>query len=146
VVDVIGNIISITIVIILIITLILPKKIRYITHSIFLLMFGLVPIFYKLGLLGVTFSDAPQLAYAVLFIIVIAGRTLIVEGIRIEGGIKFFFMTVGILIIIMTTIPVLHQVDALSFGLPKIPPIINEVLYVISGITLIVLTFMIEKD
>jgi len=145
-IDAVGNIISITLVIILIITLILPKKIRGIVHAIFLFLFGLIPILFRLKLLGVTFEDTPQLAYAVLFIIVIAGRTMMVEGIKIESKVKWPIIIFGVIIIILTTIPALHDLGALSFTLPPWSTIINEIIYVFAAVFLVIVTFMADSD
>lgn len=143
--DVVDDIITIVICVILLVTLVLPKKIRYGVFAAFLFILGGIPLLYLMGLIGITFAEAPIIKYVTTFVVVLAGRSLFMEGVKMESEFKWAAISLGVIIIILTTIPSLHAAKALSFGLPEFPELINHILYIISGGCLIAGIFFISE-
>ena len=141
------SITSIVVVLALIGSLLLPKKIHYAFNGIVLMLLGILPFMYRAGMIRFDITAIPVVNYVVAFIIVIAGRELIMEGIKEEKkAVKYPSIIVGLVIIILTTIPVLFSMGAIGFNIPPYPPIINNVIYVVAGIFMIIGIFTLAKD
>ena len=144
--DAVDTIIAFIVCIILGAAMLLPKKIKYGVFAVFLIILGAVPLFFKLGVLGTTFTDYPILLYITTFTVILAGRALLEEGIHMESHIKWVLIGFGSLAVILTTIPSLYAADAISFGLPKFMVIVNYFLYIICAGLLVVGIFMSSSD
>ena len=138
------NTVTIITLLILVVTFLLPKKIRYAVHGIILLVLGLIPILYSAGFINFTFGEAGIIKYVVAVVVVFTARSLIIEGIHEESKIKYVSIIMGILIILLTAIPALHKLGALTFTIPEYPPMIDYIVYIIAAILLFIGIFIAE--
>ncbi|HIH42134.1 TPA: hypothetical protein HA246_00655 [Candidatus Woesearchaeota archaeon] len=127
------------------ITFALPKIPKHIIHSLFLMFLGGVPILYELA---VTDFQLPQLAimtYIITAIIMLTGGTLVKDGWKEGGKLGYGAMIFGIIIMASVLIPTLYKINAITFNIPAYPPIINAILYILSGVLLLISTFMLGE-
>jgi len=144
---IIQNGVAIAIVAAFIITLLLPKRWKFLTNGIMLFVLGLLPLLYILGSISFNLVDIPIFQYLIMIIVIWDGRELIVEGFK-EGVevLRWASIIFGIVLIVIGTIPLLFNLGAISFNLPKIPDIILFSIYMISGILLAIGSFVFSKD
>jgi hypothetical protein len=127
------NIVTIIILLVLVVTFILPRKVRYGVHSAILLILGLLPLLYALKIIGFTFGEAGIIKYVIAVVIVFTGRSLVVEGVKEEGPMRWISIVMGVLIIILTAVPALHKLGALTFTIPSYPLIVDHIIYIIAA-------------
>ena len=132
----ITNIVTIVILVILVGTFALPKKIRYAVHAIFLFALGISPLLFSLGVIGFTFGEAGIIKYVVAVVVVFTARSLIAEGVKEKGALRWVSVIAGIVIIILAVTPRLYQLGALTFTIPSYPPLIDQIVYVIAAVLL----------
>ena len=135
------NAVTIVVLLILVGTFILPKKLRYVVHGIMLFALGIIPLLYEFRVIGFTFGDAGIIKYVVAVVVVFTARSLVMEGIKEESAIKWVSIVAGVCIILLTAIPALHNLGALTFTIPEYPAIIDHLVYVIAAILLFAGTF-----
>lgn len=131
------NIIAVIAIILFIGSLVLPKVWKYIVYGIFLVSMGSLPILYSQGHISFNPLELAIFQYLLLIIVILSGRELIVEGIKEEGSIiRWISIILGLALIIITTIPTLYNLGAITFKMPEIPEITLNILYILSGIIL----------
>lgn len=138
----ITNIVTIVILLILVGTFALPKKIRYGVHAIFLLFLGIIPLLYSLQIISFTFGDAGIIKYVVAVVVVFTGRSLIAEGVKEEGKLRWVSIISGIIVIILAVTPRLYELGALTFTIPEYPELIDNIVYIVAAILLTMGIFM----
>lgn len=141
----ITNLLAIAIVILVVSTLLLPRMIRHLLHSFILLAFGLIPVLHTYQFIGFSIPTWPIVGYALTVIIILSGRTLIVDGFR-EGtkSLKLLTIISGFVIILIVTIPTLSSIGAITFSL-SYPEMINNILYITAGVLLLIGTILLKK-
>jgi hypothetical protein len=138
------NVVTVVVLLALVSTFLIPKKIRHVVHSIMLLTIGLFPLLYHLGVLPFTFGEAGIVKYAVTFIVAMAAKDLIADALKIEGPMRYVVIVLGSTIVILAAIPSLFALGALTFTLPEYPSIVDNILHIIVGVTLFVTIFLKE--
>lgn len=139
--------ISVIVVIILIASMILPRKLHFFFNGLVLITLGVMPILKNAGTITFDVNKVPIISYMIYFIVVLAGKELIKEGFHGEKGVmRYASITLAIFIITITTIPTLYKTGAISFTLPNFPPMINNVIYIITGVMLIAGVFTLIKE
>jgi len=139
------NILAIAVALVLVATLLLPKMARHIVHSLLLLTFGVIPLLHQLEVIGFGLPDWPILQYAITVIVILSGRTLVIDGFREENkALKFSTMIAGIIIVLMVTIPTLQRIGAITFEV-NYPAIVNYIFYVIAGLLLFIGSFVLQE-
>lgn len=136
------NMVTVVVVGVLVATGLMPKKIKYAVNALIIFALGILPLLYRLDVIGFTFGEAGIIKYVVAVVVVYTAQNLISEGIKEEHAIKWITITVGVLVIIMALVPTLHQMGALTFTLPEYPEIINYVMYTVAGLLLFVGVFL----
>ena len=130
------NLVTIITLIILVTTFFFPKAIRYAIHGLILLVLGLIPLLYQFGVINFTFGEAGIIKYVIAVVIVFTARSLIMEGIKEERVIKWVSIVMGVLIVLLTAIPALHKLGALTFTIPEYPMIVDSFIYIVAAILL----------
>lgn len=138
------NVVTIIVLLLLVATFLIPKKIRHVVHSLLLLTVGLIPLLYTLGVIPFTFGEAGIVKYAVTFIVAMAAKDLIADALKIEGPMKYIIIVLGATIVVLAAIPSLHAVGALTFTLPEYPPIVDNILHIVVAVTLFISIFLKE--
>lgn len=139
------NVVTIITLLILVGTFLLPKIIRYAVHGLILLALGLIPLLYQFAIIDFTFGDAGIIKYVVAVVLVFTARSLILEGVKEESFVRWVSIIMGILIILLTAIPALHKLGALTFTIPEYPAIVDSVIYIIAAVFLFAGMFL-AKD
>jgi NhaP-type Na+/H+ or K+/H+ antiporter len=141
------QIISIIIVIILFSLNIFSKRLHYIVSGLLLISIGVIDILFNQHYIDLDIHDYPIVAFALYFILFFAGKDLLVEAFKEENKtLKYTTLILSILIIVITTIPTLNSKGVIDFNLPIYPRIIDQIIYIISGIFLLIGTFVLLKD
>jgi uncharacterized membrane protein YozB (DUF420 family) len=140
------SVLSLVIVIALVGSLMLPKKLHYVFNGIVLILMGVMPMMYNARIISINIESMAIVQYMLTFIIVVAGRELIKEGIKEENKMmKWASILVGVFIITFTTIPALYAMGAIGFTMPNFPPELNYGLYITAGIFMLVGVFTLAK-
>jgi hypothetical protein len=137
----------------LLILLVLPKKISYALSGVILIVLGIIPLFDALNYINLDLNNYPVLDFVIYFIIIIAGKDLFKEGVKESSGkgvsngistyLKYPSIFLGLLLMVITSIPKLYKFHVISWTIPTYPLILDVILYVVSGIFLIIGVFTI---
>lgn len=145
-VGVLGNILSIIIVILLFLSLLLPKKIHYFVSGLTLMSLGGLPLLYDLGIVKINITEYPVINYAAYFLVVLASKDLLVEGFKEkQSPLRIPSIVLALTLLLLTSLPTLNKLEVIDFVL-KYPPLIDQILYIICGIFLIIGIFTILKN
>ena len=126
-------------------TFALPKMIRHFIHGGFLISFGIIPLLHNFQIIGFNVVEWPILKYALTGSVILSGKTLIIDGFKEDTPVlQYVSIIVGGLIILMISIPTLSRVGAITFELTY-SPFINYTMYLVSGILLIIGTFILKE-
>lgn len=144
--EILITILSIILVILLFLSILLPKKIHYILSGVTLLVLGVLPVLHDHGIIGVDINQFPIANFVIYFLVVNAGKELFKEGFEEQSKLKYPTMFLGVFLIIFTTIPTLNKLGVTEFVMPAYPKIIDSVLYIVCGVFLIVGAFTLLRD
>lgn len=135
--ELIQNLVAIVCVIVFTLTFALSKVWRYLITGILLSFLGVMPILYAFNKVHINPLEFALFQYFISVFTIICGRGLVVEGIK--GKSKAFRITSivsGVVLVIMSTIPALHSLGAITFDLSPIPDMFFYGMYTFSGIIL----------
>jgi len=144
--DLIVNIVSIIVIAVLISTALLPKKLNYAVNGCILLLLGLIPILFELEVIPFTFGEAGIIKYTVTVVVMFSAKTLIVEAVKEEHALRWITLSMGVLLVILSIVPSLHALGALTFTIPNYPPMVNNIMYVVASLFLFVGIFLARSD
>ena len=140
----ITNLVTVVVLLVLVGTFVLPTKFRYGVHGLILFVLGLVPILFALDVIGFTFGEAGIIKYVIAVVVVFTARSLVVQGVKEEGPMRWITIIMGVVIIILTAVPALHQLGALTFTIPQYPSVVDNIIYVLASALLFVGIFIAE--
>ena len=136
------------IIVLLFLTMVLHKKIHYAISGTFLLALGILPLLYNARIINFNIESFGIMRFIAYFFVIFAAKDLFKEGFQ-EENIKLKIPTLlfAIFLLIFTTIPTLNNMNILIIDIPKYPDIINHVIYIISGLFLLIGIFtLVESD
>lgn len=137
--DIVVSIVTILVVIALFVPMLFSRRLHYALGGIILLAIGTLTILFESGKTGFDVGEYPILHYAVYFFIVLAGKDLLKEGFKEkESVLKYPSIVLGIVLVVLTTIPTLNKLHVIDWAIPKYSPIIDGILYIVSGVFLLV--------
>lgn len=137
----IPQIISLVIVALLFASMLLTKKLHYVISGLALIAFGTIPILFELYIINLDITAFPIFNYSAYFFVVFAGKDLFKEAFKEkESKMKYPTMILAIVLITITTIPTLHKMGVTQFAF-EYPELINHIIYIVSGIFLILGAF-----
>ena len=140
--DLIVQVVSVVLVILLLASMIFSKKLHYFLGGVILVAVGVVTILFEGGFMSLDVTKFPIVNFAVYFMIVFAGKDLLKEGIKEQASVlKWPSIILGILLVVMTTLPTLKKTKVIDWALPKYPAVIDGGIYVVAGILLIIGVF-----
>ena len=140
--ELVMSIISIVVVIGLFALMILSKRLHYAAGALLLLAVGILNLLFEFQVIDFDINQFPVVHFAVYFMIILAGKDLLKAGVKEEQPwLKWPSISLGIILIIMTTIPTLYKFKVISFTFPEYSPIIDSVIYSISGAFLLIAVF-----
>jgi len=134
-----SDIIALAAVIGLVLIEIIPEKPQRIMWGIMLLILGLVPVIFMMNWIAIDIFSYPLTGFVAMFIAIVAGEMLFTEGLKEANiALKILSTVMGLIIIIVTSIPWLADFNAISFQLPPYSPVIDFSIYLIAGILTII--------
>ena len=140
--DLIIQIVSVVIVLIMFAAMIFSKRLHYFIGGVILIAVGVVTILFEVGVLKIDLTKFAIVNFAVYSMIVFAGKDLIKEGFKEnESVLKWPSIIMGFLLIAMTTLPTLTKLKVIDWALPKYPPVIDAGIYITAGVLLIIGVF-----
>ncbi|MBW2992000.1 hypothetical protein KY345_02160 [Candidatus Woesearchaeota archaeon] len=144
-VTLLGNIISMSVVALLFLSLLLPKKIHYFASGLTLISLGALPLLYDLKFIGINIAEYPVINYAAYFLVVLAAKDLLIEGFKEkESPLRIPSIILALTLLLLTSLPTLNKLRAIDFVL-EYPPLIDQILYMLCGLFLIIGIFTILK-
>jgi hypothetical protein len=133
------DIIAIAIVIVMVAKDALPKKAVYAIHSLLLIGFGLFPLILYFNLLTFDIFSYGIAKYVALFVVIVAGQELFKTGLKEDNKVlQIVSLVLGVAIIVITALPQLTELGAISFTMPAYTPIIDFAFYLACGILLLI--------
>ncbi len=132
----------------LLLLMVLPKKVHYAMSGVILIVLGVLPFLVVGGIEVIDVSEYPITRFVLYFIIVIAGKDLFKEGFEEDSKniLKYPSMILGIGLIVFSSIPTLYKFQVIPWTLPIYDPLIDSILYIVSGIFLLIGIFTLLKD
>jgi hypothetical protein len=141
------DVIALATVFILVMIELIPEKPQRIVWGILLFLLGLFPFLKMIGWIKLDIYSLNLMKFVAIFIVIIVGELLFTEGLKETNlWLKIVSMIMGVVIIMLTSIPWMNEFDALSFQLPAYAPAIDFVLYLIAGGLTIVGAFLSEHS
>jgi len=145
--DFIGQVISLIVVILLFLSMLLTKKAHYAISGLTLISLGLFPLLYNNYIIPLDITRYPVINFAAYFLVIFASRDLFKEGMKEKQSLlKVPSIVFAGTLIILTTIPTLYNMQVISFNLPEYAPMINQVIYIASGLFLLIGIFTLLKS
>jgi 4-amino-4-deoxy-L-arabinose transferase-like glycosyltransferase len=132
----------------LFLTMVMKKKVHYAISGLMLILLGVLPILYNNRIIDFNIESFSIMKFIAYFFVLFAARDLFKEGFQEENiKLKIPTMLFAIALLIFTTIPTLNNMNVLVIDLPNYPPMVDYVIYIISGIFLIFGMFtLIQED
>ncbi|MFC1741111.1 hypothetical protein ACFL3V_01065 [Nanoarchaeota archaeon] len=137
------QVISIVIVAGLFLLMVLWKKAHYVIGGLTLCAISTLTVLFKIGKTTFDVGQYPILHYAVYFFVAFAGKDLIKEGFKEkESALKWPSLILGVVLIVITTIPTLKKMHVIEWALPK-SVYVDASIYAIAGLFMIIGAFTI---
>lgn len=130
-------VVSLFIVVLLFLSLLLPRRVKYFLYGVVLFCLGALVFLYDFKKIFFDVSSYPIFYFVTFSLVVMAGKDLFVEGFRQkDNAFKKPIIFLSIIIIVLTTVPNLNKLGVTEFVI-NYPPIIDPLLYLLSGVFLI---------
>lgn len=136
------TIISYLVVLGLFASILLPEKTHYTVTGFILIALGVLPLLFSKGLLPFDPNQFPVVNFAVYFVTVLAGKDLFRAGFEEDQNkLRWPTMLLGIFLILFTSVPTLHKMEVIGWDFPVWPQMIDNVIYMVAGVFLIISAF-----
>jgi hypothetical protein len=143
---IIGNIVSLLIVAVIFITLIFTKKLHFFISGLTLIALGVLPILYNAGIINIDVNAYPVLGFAAYFFVAVAAKDLFQEAYREkEKPLRMLTLVFAFGLLFFTAIPTLHKLHVIE-SFFDIPSLVYNVIYILSGIFLIIGIFTLIEE
>ena len=140
-----SNLTSISILVLYVVILAFPRVLKYSANGLLLIIIGGMSLMYEFGLINYDIIAIPIMKYLLLLMVALSAKELCSSGFKEHGKLRFISIFLAVLLIIITTIPALYSINAITFNLPEIPMIVLNCLYIMAGIVLVIGAFMFKK-
>jgi hypothetical protein len=142
--DLAVQIISVVVVIGMFALMVISKKLHYIVGGLVLIGVGIITLLFEMGRIDIDLGEFPIVNFAVYFMIVFAGKDLLKEGFKEKDSpLKWPSIILAIVLIVITTLPTLKKMKVIDWALPEYPPLIDAIIYMVSGVFLLIGLFTI---
>ncbi|MGM5484519.1 MAG: hypothetical protein ACQEP1_01455 [Nanobdellota archaeon] len=126
---------------------IFSKKVHYFVGGLILMGLGVLKYLVARNYFHFQLWKFPVIEFALWFLAVFAGKDLLKEGFSEDSKVlKWPSIIIALTIIVLTTVPTLNSMGIIEFALPSYPPIIDHVIYVLTGIFLLIGTFTLVDE
>ena len=145
--DILVILVYVGIIALLFLTMVINKKVHYAISGTFLLALGILPILYNNGIINFNITEFSIMRFIAYFFVIFAAKDLFKEGFQEENlKLKIPTMLFAIFLLIFTTIPTLNNMNILIIDMPTYPDILNYIIYIISGLFLLIGIFALVGD
>ena len=138
----VSNIIVIAIALGFLASLKLSNKPKYILYGLVLTVIGAFRLLNYYEFVAVEIPKLPIVSYAVSAVALVVGGGLIIESIRERSIIRWSSFLLGVAIVILSVVPTLYDLNAITFNIPSYPQVVNFYLHVSAGFLLLIGVFI----
>ena|SRR3989338_3806431 len=110
---------------------------KYLIYGVILTSIGAIGLLNYYSVIALEMPKLPAVTYAVNIVAILVGGGLMRESISERSAIKWPSFLVGAVIVILTVVPTLYALNAITFNIPSYPAIINYYLHASAGILLL---------
>lgn len=143
--EIVANIIVIAVAVLLIVSLRLSKKPKHLILGAILMVYGSINLLGYYKIVKFSIPDLPIIMYILSIVVAVGGVSLILDSFKKKSFLKWISLTLGFIAVVLSVIPTLHQIDAITFEIPSYPEFINFYLYFSAGLLLIIAAFIAER-
>lgn len=143
---IVTNIIVIAVAVLLIVSLRLAKKPKHLILGAILIVYGGIKLLSYYEIMQFNIPRIPVITYVISIVVTVGGASLILDSFREKSFLKWISLTLGFIAVVLSVIPTLYQINAITFDIPSYPEFINFYLYLSAGILLIIAAFITEDN
>ena len=144
--EIVANIIVIALAVLLIVSLRLAKKPKHLILGALLIGYGGIKLLSYHEVIQFNIPSIPIIIYTLSIVVTVGGASLILDSFKEKSFLKWISLALGFIAVVLSVIPTLHQINAITFEIPSYPEFINFYLYFSAGILLIIAAFIAEDD
>ncbi len=139
------NIIVIAIALGFLASLKLSDKPKYFLYGVVLTAIGTFRLLNYYEFVFVEIPKLPIISYAVNAVVLVVGGGLIIESIRERSIIRWSSFLLGVAIVVLSVVPTLYDLNAITFNIPSYPQVVNFYVHVSAGFLLLIGVFITGK-
>ncbi len=143
--EIVTNIIIIAVAVLLIVSLRLAKKPKHLVLGAILIVYGGIKLLSYYEIIQFNIPRIPVITYILSIVVAVGGASLILDSFREKSFLKWISLTFGVIAVVLSVIPTLYQINAITFEIPSYPEFINFYLYLSAGL-LIIAAFIAGDD
>lgn len=144
--EIVTNIIVIAVAVLLIVSLRLAKKPKHLILGAILIVYGGVKLLSYHEVIPFNIPRIPIITYIISLVVTVGGASLMLDSFKEKSFLKWISLTSGFIAVVLSVIPTLYQINAITFEIPSYPEFINFYLYFSAGLLLIIAAFIVEDD
>jgi len=144
--EIVANIIVIALAVLLIVSLRLAKKPKHLILGAILIAYGVIKLLSYYGAIQFNIPRMPVITYILSIVVTVGGASLILDSFKEKSFLKWISLAFGFVAVVLSVIPTLYQINAITFEIPSYPEFINFYLYFSAGLLLIIAAFIAEDD
>jgi|SRR3989338_834932 len=136
--EIISNVIVIAIAIGFAFSLRLSDVPKYLLYGAILTAIGAIGLLNYYEAIAWEIPKLPIVTHAVNIVAILVGGGLMKESIMERSVIRWSSFLLGVAIVVLTVVPTLYALNAITFNIPSYPEVINYYLHVSAGILLLI--------
>ena len=144
--EIVTNIIVIAVAVLLIVSLRLAKKPKHMILGAILIVYGGSKLLSYHEVIQFNIPGIPIIIYALSIVVTVGGASLILDSFKEKHFLRWISLALGFIAVVLSIIPTLYQINAITFEIPSYPEFINFYLYFSAGILLIIAAFIAEDN
>ncbi len=144
--EIVTNIIVIAAAVLLIVSLRLSKKPKHLVLGAILIVYGGIKLLSYHEVIQFNIPRIPVITYIISIVVTVGGASLVLDSFKEKSFLKWISLTFGFIAVVLSVIPTLYQINAITFDIPSYPEFINFYLYLSAGLLLIIAAFIVGDD
>lgn len=144
--EIIANIIVIAVAVLLIVSLRMAKKPKHLILGAILIVYGGIKLLSYHKVIQFNIPHIQVITYIISIVVTVGGANLILDSFKEKSFLKWISFALGVIVVVLSVIPTLYQINAITFEIPSYPEFINFYLYFSAGLLLIIAAFIVEGN
>jgi len=144
--EIITNVIAVAVAVLLIVSLRLAKKPKHLILGAVLIVYGVIKLLSYHEIINFNIPKIPIITYLLSIVVTVGGASLILDSFREKSFLRWISLALGFVAVVLSVIPTLYQINAITFEIPSYPEFINFYLYFSAGLLLIIAAFIAEDN